>query len=148
MIEQASASDGHEVVRKALGDLNIMIAMERDSPSDRSGAHLARLNRISDALIAATSPSAEESAEEIAKRLTDDVMTYAQMEGLTERGIAMAGIRYGFNAATQAAQTFPEPASVPSQLQMLLWLGVDFWDGYGDDGSNAWKIPAQSIEKE
>lgn len=135
-IEQTSASDRCEAARKAL-------AAFEQAPRVPIGYE----TLLADALRALIAPpSVGETAEQMADRLTSSVMTYAQAEGLTERGIAMAGIRYGFNAAIRAAhETWePEVAQRPSQEQMLRWLGIS----YGHRDAQSIEIPFQIIERE
>jgi hypothetical protein len=133
-IGQSSASDRIEKAREALAQYDALIPGLRSKISE----DLAEALR---ALI--TPPGVHESEADIAARLTPVVMTYAQMEGLAERGIAMAGIRYGIRAGIQSAHETWESEDRPTQEQMLRWLGIDCTIHAGNIF-----IPEQHIDRE
>lgn len=139
-IPQTSATDRLVAARKALAEYDHV----RASQSANYPRHAFQLAQALRALI--TPPGTGETVEQIADRLTESVMAYAQAEGLTERGIAMAGLRYGVLAGIQDAhETWePEVAMRPTQEMMLRWLGID----YAYSEPNGISIHFQVIDRE
>jgi hypothetical protein len=141
--EQTSASDRIEAARKVLTDYD-----EHDEPRSLHERRM-REYRLASALRALiTPPATSDSEEDVADRIvTAFPSPYTPSVGYSYGELVELAIT-AYRAGIQSAHESWESADVPSQEFMLRYLGLDYWDGYADDGSNAWKIPAQSIEKE
>ena len=140
-IPQTSASERYAAARKVLAQYGDKSA----GPED--GGAVAQLTLALRALIAEVPATIEDAAvstfaDERTARGTLDML------GPMHSDHYAAAFRLGFREGIQSAHERWEPADVPSQEQMLRWLGIEARPVYAEGELVRLEIPTQHIERE
>ena len=151
-IPQTGASKRYEAARKIIAAHDAAVDAYADATDmDEAYAAEARMeDATSDAVgilrALITPPSVGETEEQIVNRIMSEHGYHDPRTNSPESSLARDVARAAVRAGIQAAHETWEPADVPSQEQMLRWLGIKA--GKTVNGDDAYFIPAQYIERE